>query len=54
MVCADETFHSMNSELRELPVVELSTLPLILKVFALLLGLDDDKVEVVFFDYYSI
>uniref|UniRef100_A0A2P2MU27 Serine/threonine-protein phosphatase 4 regulatory subunit 3A-like isoform X4 n=1 Tax=Rhizophora mucronata TaxID=61149 RepID=A0A2P2MU27_RHIMU len=27
----NETFHSMNSELRELPVVELSTLPLILK-----------------------
>ncbi|KAJ6902818.1 serine/threonine-protein phosphatase 4 regulatory subunit 3A isoform X10 [Populus alba x Populus x berolinensis] len=26
-----ETFHSMNSELRELPAVELSTLPLILK-----------------------
>lgn len=27
-----DTFHSMNSELRELPAVELSTLPLILKV----------------------
>ncbi|XP_065863785.1 uncharacterized protein [Euphorbia lathyris] len=27
----NETFHSMNSELRELPAVELSTLPLILK-----------------------
>ncbi|XP_061987269.1 uncharacterized protein LOC133705871 isoform X2 [Populus nigra] len=26
-----ETFHSMNSELRELPAVELSTLPLIVK-----------------------
>ncbi|MBA0555641.1 hypothetical protein Golob_025804, partial [Gossypium lobatum] len=26
-----ETFHSMNSELRELPAVELSTLPIILK-----------------------
>ncbi|KAF2308271.1 hypothetical protein GH714_039880 [Hevea brasiliensis] len=30
-IFADETFHSMNSELRELPAVELSTLPLILK-----------------------
>lgn len=29
---AGETFHSMNSELRELPPIELSTLPLILKV----------------------
>lgn len=28
----DDTFHSMNSELRELPAIELSTLPLILKV----------------------
>ncbi|XP_061987268.1 uncharacterized protein LOC133705871 isoform X1 [Populus nigra] len=28
-----ETFHSMNSELRELPAVELSTLPLIVKCF---------------------
>lgn len=28
----DETFHNANSELRELPAVELSTLPLILKV----------------------
>ncbi|XP_010558443.1 PREDICTED: serine/threonine-protein phosphatase 4 regulatory subunit 3-like isoform X2 [Tarenaya hassleriana] len=27
-----ETFHSLNSELRELPAVELSTLPLILKI----------------------
>ncbi|OMO53554.1 hypothetical protein CCACVL1_28558 [Corchorus capsularis] len=27
----NETFHSMNSELRELPAVELSTLPIILK-----------------------
>jgi protein phosphatase-4 regulatory subunit 3 len=27
-----ETFHSLNSELRELPAVELTTLPLILKV----------------------
>ncbi|CAL5346876.1 unnamed protein product [Camellia sinensis] len=27
----DETYHSVNSELRELPAVELSTLPLILK-----------------------
>lgn len=32
MIYADETFHSVNSELRELPAVELSTLPLILKV----------------------
>ncbi|XP_034214568.1 serine/threonine-protein phosphatase 4 regulatory subunit 3 isoform X3 [Prunus dulcis] len=30
----NETFHSANSELRELPVVELSTLPLILKTVA--------------------
>ncbi|KAL0457478.1 UNVERIFIED_CONTAM: Serine/threonine-protein phosphatase 4 regulatory subunit [Sesamum latifolium] len=29
---ASETFHSVNSELRELPPVELSTLPLILKI----------------------
>ncbi|XP_022930437.1 serine/threonine-protein phosphatase 4 regulatory subunit 3-like isoform X4 [Cucurbita moschata] len=28
----NDTFHSMNSELRELPAIELSTLPLILKV----------------------
>jgi len=28
-----EAFHSVNSELRELPAVELSTLPLILKVW---------------------
>ena len=35
MVCClviDETYHGANSELRELPAVELSTLPLILKV----------------------
>jgi hypothetical protein len=32
VIYADETFHSVNSELRELPAVELSTLPLILKV----------------------
>ena len=32
MITADETFHTMNSELRELPAVELSTLPIILKV----------------------
>lgn len=32
VISVDETFHSANSELRELPVVELSTLPLILKV----------------------
>lgn len=32
MIYADETFHSVNSELRELPAVELSSLPLILKV----------------------
>ena len=30
----NETFHSANSELRELPTVELSTLPLILKTVA--------------------
>ncbi|XVF66140.1 hypothetical protein PTKIN_Ptkin10aG0011300 [Pterospermum kingtungense] len=30
----NETFHTMNSELRELPAVELSTLPLILKTVA--------------------
>ncbi|PNY04480.1 hypothetical protein L195_g000904 [Trifolium pratense] len=29
----NEAFHSVNSELRELPAVELSTLPLILKVW---------------------
>ncbi|KAI3469305.1 hypothetical protein Pfo_025968 [Paulownia fortunei] len=29
---ANETFHNINSELRELPPVELSTLPLILKI----------------------
>ena len=34
LVFADETFHSVTSELRELPNVELSTLPLILKVLA--------------------
>ena len=34
LVCAGEAFHSVNSELRELPAVELSTLPLILKVLA--------------------
>ncbi|XP_023000122.1 serine/threonine-protein phosphatase 4 regulatory subunit 3A-like isoform X3 [Cucurbita maxima] len=28
----NDTFHSMNSELRELPAIELSTLPLILKI----------------------
>ncbi|CAL5337943.1 unnamed protein product [Camellia sinensis] len=28
----DETYHSVNSELRELPAVELSTLPIILKM----------------------
>ncbi|GMP57046.1 hypothetical protein CsSME_00021295 [Camellia sinensis var. sinensis] len=28
----NETYHSVNSELRELPAVELSTLPIILKV----------------------
>ena len=32
MIHADDTFHSVNSELRELPAVDLSTLPLILKV----------------------
>ena len=32
LFCVDETFHGANSELRELPAVELSTLPLILKV----------------------
>ncbi|KAL5996362.1 hypothetical protein ACLOJK_026439 [Asimina triloba] len=32
----DETFHSINSELREFPSVELSTLPLILKVLMVL------------------
>lgn len=29
---SDETFNNVNSELRELPPVELSSLPLILKV----------------------
>lgn len=32
MLFPDETFHSASSDLRELPPVELSTLPLILKV----------------------
>lgn len=32
MVFSDDTFNSVNSELRELPPIELSTLPLILKV----------------------
>jgi len=32
---SDESFQSTNSELRELPAVELTTLPLILKVCAL-------------------
>lgn len=32
LLFSDETFHNVNSELRELPPVELSTLPLILKV----------------------
>lgn len=32
LIPVDETFHSDNSELRELPAIELSTLPLILKV----------------------
>lgn len=31
MLFPDETFHSASSDLRELPPVELSTLPLILK-----------------------
>lgn len=31
-ISAGDSFHSINSELRELPAVELSTLPLILKV----------------------
>lgn len=34
LLCADEAFQSVNSELKELPAVELSTLPLILKVSA--------------------
>lgn len=29
---SDDTFHGASSELRELPLVELSTLPLVLKV----------------------
>lgn len=32
MLFPDETFHSASSDLRELPPVELSTLPLILKI----------------------
>lgn len=32
---SDESFQSTNNELRELPAVELTTLPLILKVWAL-------------------
>ena len=31
-IFADESFRAVNSELRELPSVELSTLPLMLKV----------------------
>lgn len=32
---SDEPFHAVNSELQELPSVELSTLPLILKVLTI-------------------
>lgn len=57
VMCADETFHNVNSELMKLPAVELSTLPLILKVQKDALALSDfivsHKFLIVFLVHFS-